>query len=159
MCQPGSPRPHGESHAVSSSGLFAFQSAKSRGSSLSGFDVSSSSPARRSRWPGEAAVLRETRDPEVDVAGDLVGEATRDQVDDEVDDLVHRVGRPGEVIDRVEPETPRVLEVPLRRLGGTRGARTRGRRVDLVVHVGDVVNERHVVAALAQPALYQHPST
>ena len=37
MCQPGLPRPQGESHAVSSSGLFAFQSAKSRGSSLRGF--------------------------------------------------------------------------------------------------------------------------
>ena len=36
MCQPGRPRPHGESHHVSSPCLFAFQSAKSRGSSLRG---------------------------------------------------------------------------------------------------------------------------
>ena len=48
MCQPGRPRPHGESHHVSSvSGLFAFQSAKSRGSSLSALG---SSPC--STWSG-----------------------------------------------------------------------------------------------------------
>ena len=40
MCQPGRPRPHGASQAVSSPGLFAFQSAKSRGSSFSGLGSS-----------------------------------------------------------------------------------------------------------------------
>ena len=35
MCQPGRPRPQGESQAVSSSGLCAFQSAKSSGSRFS----------------------------------------------------------------------------------------------------------------------------
>ena len=49
MCQPGRPRPHGESQAVSSPGLFAFQSAKSRGSSLSGFGSCSSTCS--GRWP------------------------------------------------------------------------------------------------------------
>jgi hypothetical protein len=34
MCQPGRPRPHGESHAVSSPGFCAFHSAKSSGSRL-----------------------------------------------------------------------------------------------------------------------------
>ena len=34
MCQPGRPSPQGEGHDVSSSGLFAFQSAKSSGDSL-----------------------------------------------------------------------------------------------------------------------------
>ena len=42
MCHPGRPRPHGESHHVSSSGLFAFQRAKSRGSSFSRFGSCSS---------------------------------------------------------------------------------------------------------------------
>ena len=37
MCQPGRPFPQGDSHDVSSPGLFAFQSAKSRGSSLRAF--------------------------------------------------------------------------------------------------------------------------
>ena len=49
MCQPGRPRPHGASQAVSSPGLFAFQSAKSRGSSLSGFGSCSSTWS--GRWP------------------------------------------------------------------------------------------------------------
>ena len=35
MCQPGRPRPQGDSHHVSSPSLCAFQSAKSRGSSFS----------------------------------------------------------------------------------------------------------------------------
>ena len=42
MCQPGRPRPHGESHHVSSPSLFAFQSEKSRGSRLRGFGSCSS---------------------------------------------------------------------------------------------------------------------
>ena len=54
MCQPGRPRPQGESHHVSSPSLCAFQSAKSRGSSLraassgssDGLRVASSSPWR-----------------------------------------------------------------------------------------------------------------
>ena len=42
MCQPGRPAPQGELHDVSSPGLFAFQSAKSRGSSLRAFGSCSS---------------------------------------------------------------------------------------------------------------------
>jgi len=42
MCQPGRPRPQGESHDVSSPSFVAFQSAKSRGSSLRGFGSCSS---------------------------------------------------------------------------------------------------------------------
>ena len=49
MCQPGRPGPHGESHIVSSPGLFAFQSAKSRGSSFRGFASCSSTSS--GRWP------------------------------------------------------------------------------------------------------------
>ena len=49
MCQPGRPGPHGESHHVSSSGLFAFQSAKSAGSSFSGLGSCSSASSRRCR--------------------------------------------------------------------------------------------------------------
>ena len=54
MCQPGRPRPQGESHHVSSPGLFAFQSAKSRGSSLSGLASSSCSCTWSGRWPESA---------------------------------------------------------------------------------------------------------
>ena len=42
MCQPGRPLPHGESHCVSSPSFVAFQRAKSRPSSLSGFGSCSS---------------------------------------------------------------------------------------------------------------------
>ena len=61
MCQPGRPLPHGESHEVSSPGLFAFQSAKSRGSSLRGFGSCSSTLS--GRWPDSCPYSgkRETR--------------------------------------------------------------------------------------------------
>ena len=59
MCQPGRPRPQGESHHVSSPSLWDFQSAKSRGSSFSaasssssdGLRVASSSPWRPESLP------------------------------------------------------------------------------------------------------------
>ncbi len=42
MCQPGRPRPQGEGQAVSSSSLWAFQSAKSWADSFSRSSASSS---------------------------------------------------------------------------------------------------------------------
>ena len=45
-----------------------------------------------------------------------------------------------------EPEVADVLEVPGGRLLGQRGARARRGVVDLVVHVGDVVDEVRLVA-------------
>ena len=111
MCQPGRPRPHGESHDVSSPGLFAFQSAKSRGSSLSGFGSCSSHLVRP--LARELAVVREARDAEVDVAVDLVREAALDQLLDERDDPGDRLGRLRQVVGHAEPERVGVLEVPL----------------------------------------------
>ena len=52
MCQPGRPRPHGEFQDVSSPSFFAFQSAKSRGSSF--FSSGSSSPNCRSSASGSS---------------------------------------------------------------------------------------------------------
>ena len=49
MCQPGRPRPHGASHAVSSPSFCAFQSAKSSGSSLRS---APSTPSPCSIWSG-----------------------------------------------------------------------------------------------------------
>ena len=113
MCQPGRPRPQGESHDVSSPGLFAFQSAKSRGSSL-----------QRVRLllldlvgplAGERAVLGEARDAEVDVALGLVGVARVDQLLDQRDDLGDRLGRLRLTSSGISsPKRSRVLEVPLR---------------------------------------------
>ena len=54
------------------------------------------------------------------------------------------------MIRETETEIVDVLEVPLRRVGGELGARAaRGRLVDLVVDVRDVVDECHVVATRA----------
>ena len=50
MCQPGRPSPQGDSQALSSSGLRAFQSAKSSGSSFSG-SLPASSPWSMSSGP------------------------------------------------------------------------------------------------------------
>ena len=55
------------------------------------------------------------------------------------------------LVGHLEPERRRVLEVPRGRLARPRGARPGRSLVDLVVDVGDVVDVRDVVAALAQP--------
>ncbi len=67
MCQPGRPGPQGDSHEVSSPSFVAFQSAKSRGSSFSGFGSWSSTWS--GRWPesapydGKLATLKYTSPP------------------------------------------------------------------------------------------------
>ena len=141
MCQPGRPRPQGEFQEVSSPSFFAFQSAKSRGSSLSGFGSCSST------WSGPVAgelpVVREARDAEVDVAVDLVGVPALDQLLDVLDDHrdVHRHLR--QLVGHAEPESPR-CPPGTRRSPAWRARRSSRRRgvVDLVVDVGDVVDER-----------------
>ena len=95
MCQPGRPRPQGESHHVSSPGLLPFQSAKSSGSRLC--SPGSADPAPSSswsmRWLLEHPVAVEAAHREVDVAAGLVGVPARDQLLDQRDDLGHRLGR------------------------------------------------------------------
>ena len=110
----GPAAPHGDVPAVSSPGLFAFQSAKSRGSSLSGFGSCSSTCVRP--LAGQAAVLREARDAEVDVALDLVGEAALDQLLDERDDLGIVSVDLRVVVGPGRARSAGVLQVPLRRL-------------------------------------------
>ena len=112
MCQPGRPRPQGDSHHVSSPGLFAFQSAKSRGSSLSGFARSCSS-TWSGRWPESGAVLGIAADAEVDVAVGRVRVAVADQLLDQRDDLGDRLGRLRLEVGPAEPEQVGVLQVPL----------------------------------------------
>ena len=71
MCQPGRPSPHGDGQAVSSSGLRAFQSAKSSGSSLSARDARLLALVHLLGVAvGELAVAGEAADAEVDVAPD-----------------------------------------------------------------------------------------
>jgi len=138
MCQPGRPRPQGESHHVSSPGLLAVEELVRA-------------------LAGELPVFRVARDAEVDVALDVVREAALVELRDEADDLRNRLGRPRQVVGPAEPERVGVLEVPLRRARGELGTRTRRGPVDLVVDVGDVVDERDVVAAPAEPAPEPHP--
>ena len=140
MCQPGRPSPHGEGQWVSSPGLFAFQSAKSRGSSLRGFGSCSSTWS--GRWPDSRPYSGKLRDAEVDVALDRVGEAALDELLDERDDLRDVLGHLRQVVGHPEPEVADVLEVPGGRALGELGARARRGLVDLVVDVGDVVDER-----------------
>ncbi len=120
MCQPGRPRPQGESHEVSSPSLWPFQSAKSRGSSFSSFCSSSSEGLRSdsslvvpARQP---AVVGEAGDAEVDVAAGRIREPAVDQRRDEADDLRDVLGRPGHRVRHLEPEIAGVLEVPACRL-------------------------------------------
>ena len=62
----------------------------------------------------------------------------------------------GSTSGRPRPSSDGVLDVPPRRVGGQRRAGPRRRVVDLVVDVRDVLDERHVVAPLAQPAPQPH---
>ena len=102
----------------------------------------------------ELAVVRVLRDAEVDVPLRLVREPALDQLLDQLDDLRDRLAGERLVVGAAEPELVRVLEVPLRRRGSELVASDPlllGSLVDLVVHVGDVLDERDVVAT-APPA-------
>ena len=125
MCQPGRPRPHGESHARVLPGFVAFQSAKSRGSFFSA--LGSSSAASRPAVAAELPVVRVARDAEVDVAVDGVGVALVDEPLDQRDDLRHRLGDLRHVVGPAEPEAADVLDVPLARARRELGARGRAR--------------------------------
>ena len=106
--------------------------------------------------PGEAAVGREAAHPEVDAAPGLVRVSLAHQLAHQVDDL-RDGGRRQRLGVGPEPvaEPPHVLVV-----GGGELGRHVGRRAvlgvrlvdDLVVDVGDVLDQRHLVAALPQPA-------
>ena len=104
----------------------------------------------------ELTVVGIARDPEVHVALRLVREPDAHQLLDQADDLGNRLAGERLVVGTAEAESVRVLEVPLRRCGGELRAGDSllpGGLVDLVVHVGDVLDERHVVAGLLEPAL------
>ena len=81
----------------------------------------------------------------------------RDQLRYELDNLRDRLGRLRHVVREAELEVANVLDVPIRRARGELRARSvASRDVDLVVDVGDVVDERDVVAAQAQPVAKPH---
>ena len=155
------PSPHGRGQPLSSSGLRAFQSAKSSGSSL------------RSAAPGllalvhlggiavrEPAVAVEAPHAEVHVAAGLVGVAGVDQRLDQRHDLARASRRPAaRASGRPSPSrsvsSTYAAVISLGQLG--RGhAGGAGRVVDLVVDVGDVDDQRRPVALVREEAPQEH---
>ena len=105
---------------------------------------------------GEPPVVGEAGDAVVDVSIGRIGEAALEQLLDQGDDLGDRLRGLGHVVGLAQAEVTRVLDVPARRLlRELRAVAGRG-VVDLVVDVGDVVDELHVVPARAQPRPEPH---
>ena len=103
----------------------------------------------------ELAVIVVLGHVEVDVALGLVGKALGDQRLREVDDLVDVLGAAGEVVDGVDAQGIDIAKVVGRHLlgqGGHRDPAGIGLVDQLVVNVGDVHDERHVVARVGQVA-------
>src|ERR671925_1011318 len=108
---------------------------------------------------GQLPVLRVSSDPEVDVALGDIREVALEQRLDEVDDLGDRLAGLRLDVRPPEAEIVGVVDKPLRRLRGKPAAalaELRRLRIHLVVDVGDVVDERHLVAAAAKPAPQPH---
>ncbi len=159
MCQPGRPSPQGAGQAVSSPSLRAFQSAKSCGLSFSVRGVVALSLLHLlPRAVGELAVAVEARHAEVHVAARGVGVAALDEGGDQVDDRPDRLRRARLVVGPAEAEAVGVALVVRGHLPGELLARDPGLAggvVDLVVHVGDVLDQGHLVALVLEEALEQ----
>ena len=155
MCHPGRPRPQGESHHVSSPVLVRLPEREVAGVFLERVRLLLLDLVRP--LAGQATVLGEARDPEVHVPLDRVCVVLVDQRLDERDDLRHDLAGLRHVVRLAEAEAARVLEVPLGRAGCQLGAGAGGGLVDLVVDVGDVVHQRHVVSLRPQPGAQPHP--
>ena len=103
----------------------------------------------------ELAVLRQRAHAEVDVALDRVRVPALDQVADQRDDLLDHQRRLRLVVGAAEPEPLRVGDVVrghLRRELVRRPSGGPRRVVDLVVDVGDVGDERRLVALVREEA-------
>ena len=105
---------------------------------------------------GEATVVGEARDTEVDVPIGLVREPVPDQLLDHPDLLRHRPRSRRLGVRPPEPESARVVQVPPCRSLGEAGALAGRGVVDLVVDVGDVDHQRGLVARSLEPALQPH---
>jgi hypothetical protein len=101
--------------------------------------------------PRQAAVDPVLGDAEVDVSAGGIGRTAGNERLDELDDLRDELRDPRHSVRHSKPQRPDVLQIPGR--GGIRqsGAGPWRGRVDLVVDVGDVVDERHLVAGFEQP--------
>ncbi len=148
MCQPGRPRPQGESQAVSSPGFCAFQSAKSSGSRLR------SAPSTPSPWSICSTCWCEISPVARVASGPRSTRRRRPHTHgprsisrcDQLDDLADRLARQRLVVGPPEPERIGVGDVALPSspapAARCRSPAARGRGVDLVVDIGDVCHER-----------------
>ena len=105
---------------------------------------------------GEFPVALEAGDVEIDVAGGFVRVSAVDERPDETNDLRDELGGAGEMIDVGDAELADVVHVVALDLSGEGVdgcALDAGAVDDLVVHVGDVDDHGHVVAAEREVAL------
>ena len=110
------------------------------------------------RAVGQLAVGREAVHAEVHVAAGLVGVAALDQVGDQRHDRVHGGRRLGLVVGAAQAQARGVVHVVGGHLGGqllAGRAGLAGRVVDLVVHVGDVLDQRDLQPLVLEEALEQ----
>ena len=120
MCQPGRPRPHGESHDVSSPACSPSR-ARSRGVLLERVRLlllDLVGPLASRPYPGSRAT-------KVHVTFDRVRVLALDELLDEADDLGNHLARLGLVVGHPQAEAAGVLEVPRRHPLGELGARAR----------------------------------
>ena len=160
MCQPGRPRPHGDGQLRLGRlvGLGALPQREVARVALGPVRSILGAAASLRLLPGELPVLRERADVEVDVAGSVgrrVGVPVLDQLRDQ---LVHLRDVPGRarLVGRRQHAEPRVVlgQDPLVGVRDDQnGTPCLGRLdEDLVVDVGDVADERDLVAGVQQPA-------
>ena len=157
MCQPGRPSPQGDSHQRVLALLAGLPEGEVLGRLLHlGGVVALALLHLLERAVRELPVAVEGGDAEVHVAAALVGVLRVDEVLDQSDDRRDRLGGLRLLVGAAEAEPVRVLDVGGRHLARellARHAALAGGVVDLVVHVGDVDDERGVVALVFQKAL------
>ena len=159
ICQPGRPRPQGESQLGVLALLVRLPQCKILRRLLHvGRIVALSLLHLLQRPVGQPAVVREARHAEVDVTAGLVGVAGVHERFDQLDDRPDRLGGPRLGVRPAQRQAIGVLDVGLghlRRQLGAGNAALAGGVVDLVVHVGDVGHEARLVAFVLEEALEQ----
>ena len=156
MCQPGRPLPQGLGQE-GSPGLADFHRAKSAPGPLSLGHAAAVALRGLDAAMAQLAVIGTLGHLEIHVALRLVGETLFDERLRELDDLVDRFGASREVVDHVDAQGREVVHVVGRHFRGQlrHGNAAAVRLGDqLVVHVGDVHHQRHLVAGVGQVAFH-----
>ena len=155
MCQPGRPLPHGDS-PERLSGLGGLPEREVERVFLDVVDVDARAGLQIfDRLVAELAVVLEFQRAVVHVAVDLIGVALIDERCDEVDDLLNVFGGlrvHGRLADAERVGVGEVFGDVFFRDFLARDALFVGALDDLVVHVGEILHERHLVAAVLEIA-------